>query len=100
MYAEHWKASGDAPSTDGIFNAREAGLALSYAGGELLVKNEELGGVHLTVCSLSGALAMEMRMQMQTGHDRVSVQPLLPGVYVANIVDEHGHRCTIKFRKQ
>lgn len=100
MYAEHWKASGDAPSTDAIFNAREAGLALSYAGGELLVKNEELGGVHLTVCSLSGALAMEMRMQMQTGHDRVSVQPLLPGVYVANIVDEHGHRCTIKFRKQ
>ena len=100
MYATRWDASDDNNSTDGIFNAHEAGLGLTYADGELLVKSEDPGWVCLTVCSLSGTIAMQTRIQMQEWHERVSVRPLQQGVYVATLVDAQGNRCTIKFSNQ
>lgn len=97
MYDEKCNLAISSDNTDGVFNAHQGGLRLAYSNGCLLLKNEEASAAQLLVTNLSGMVVMRREMPMHCTTEKVRVDLLRRGVYVATLTDEQGNRCTIKF---
>jgi hypothetical protein len=66
----------------------------------LNLKSEENPDVVLSIYTLGGALAMQKKLRLETGHAQESILMLMPGVYVARMRDSEGNECSTKFVKK
>ena len=97
-YAQEWNYVSPTP-VDGIrtMASRNAGMSIAYQAGSLLVKSEESQTVVLSIYTPAGAVVVQSALQLEGGHQRVSVANLPNGIYVASARDAEGNECTTKF---
>ena len=80
--------------------SRTGGMSIAYANEQLLVKSEEDTRVTVAVYTPTGALVMYQALNLENGHERISVADLPAGIYVAHAKDSEGNDCATKFLKR
>ncbi len=88
------------PEPDGIRTTRSGGLSIACVGDYLLIKSEDDPNVTLGVYSATGMTLMYSSLDIENGHERVSVAALPRGVYIARVKDNEGNECATKFVKR
>ena len=102
-YAQEWEYVAPVDTTNAIrstFASRSGGMSIAYSGEQLLVKSEEDPSVAVAVYAASGAMVMNLHLNLEAGHDRISVASLPAGIYVARVRDSEGNECATKFAKK
>ena len=100
-YAQEWNYVAPTP-VDGIrtMASRNAGMSIAYQAGALLVKHEDKPMVTLSIYTPAGAMVTQSALQLENGHQRISVASLPSGIYIARAQDAEGNECVTKFIKK
>lgn len=77
--------------------ASNGGMNISFRDDMLYIRSEENRNVTLNICTLNGTLVMSHQLCLTSGKGCVSTLLLLPGMYVAYLVDSDGNQCSKKF---
>ncbi len=100
-YASLWESS-DTTSTDTRVQSttsRSGGMSIACVGDYLLIKSEDSPHVTLGVYTAGGMTLMYRKLNIEDGHERVSIAALPRGVYIARARDDEGNECATKFVK-
>ena len=81
-------------------SSRDGGMSIAYYENELVVKSEDNPHIVVTVYAANGALAMRQPLNLEDGHERMSISALPAGIYVARAKDNEGNECATKFIKR
>ncbi len=99
-YSTEWIVPEEFNGIQETLVAHSGGLGINCSEGVLNLKSEEEPDVVLSIYTLGGALAMQRKMSLPTGHAQVSILMLAPGTYVARMKDSQGNECSTKFMKK
>ena len=99
-YATTWEYVDTVETKINTMASRNGGMSIAYAGNQLLVKSEDNPYIQVCVYTPSGALIMRHNLYVEEGHERISINSLPAGVYVARVKDSEGNECSTKFIKK
>ena len=99
-YTKEWIVPDEYNGISETLIAHSGGLGINCSAGMLNLKSEENPDVVLSIYTLGGALAMQKKLRLETGHAQESILMLMPGVYVARMRDSEGNECSTKFVKK
>ena len=99
-YTKEWIVPDEYNGISETLIAHSGGLGINCSAGMLNLKSEENPDVVLSIYTLGGALAMQKKLRLETGHAQESILMLMPGVYVARMKDSEGNECSTKFVKK
>nr|MCR4921078.1 T9SS type A sorting domain-containing protein [Bacteroidaceae bacterium] len=98
-YATRWEPTTTDPDGIDFKQSHMAGISLAYSHDALIIKSEEDMHPVLRIYSTGGQLVLSQQLEMSSPHERITISPLAPGIYVAQLEDNDGNRCSIKFSK-
>ena len=75
-------------------------LTVAYSGSQLIVGSPVAARVIVSIASLAGQQVSRTSRQLSTDYCRMGVDHLAPGIYVATVSDDAGHKATCKFIKR